>query len=92
MANAQGEPLSIAGQPVELRLALVSGTTVRLSILPRGGRDADLNPDGGLVDFADERRAIAAVAPMKLGQLSVSVSTSASPPRSGWCPAPGSPG
>ena len=77
--NAQGEPLSIAGQPVELRLASVSGNTVRLSILPRGGRDADLNPDGGLVDFADERRAIAAGAPMKLGQLSVSISTSASP-------------
>ena len=77
--NAQGEPLSIAGQPVELRVASVSATTVRLSILPRGGRDADLNPDGGLVDFAEQRRAIAAGAPMKLGQVSVSISTSALP-------------
>ena len=75
-ADAQGEPLSIAGQPVELRLASLSANTLRFSVLPKGGTDADLNRDGGLVQLAEQRRTIAPGAPIKLGQLSVSISTS----------------
>ena len=74
--DAQGEPLSIAGQPVELRLASLSANTLRFSVLPKGGTDADLNRDGGLVQLAEQRRTIAPGAPIKLGQLSVSISTS----------------
>jgi alpha-glucosidase (family GH31 glycosyl hydrolase) len=74
--DAQGEPLTVAGQPVELRLASVSPNTVRFSVLPKGGTDADLNRDGGLVELAGQRRTVTAGAPMKMGQLSVSVATS----------------
>jgi len=74
--DAQGEPLSIAGQPVELRLASLSANTLRFSVLPKGGTDADLNRDGGLVQLAEQRRTIAPGAPIKLGQLSASITTS----------------
>jgi len=74
--DAQGEPLSIAGQPVELRLASLSANTLRFSVLPKGGTDADLNRDGGLVQLAEQRRTIAPGAPVKVGQLSVSITTS----------------
>ena len=40
--DAQGEPLSIAGQPVELRLASLSANTLRFSVLPKDGTDADM--------------------------------------------------
>ena len=75
-SDAQGEPLSIAGQPVELRLASLSANTLRFSVLPKGGTDADLNRDGGLVQLAEQRRTIAPGAPVKVGQLSVSITTS----------------
>ena len=74
--DAQGEPLSIAGQPVELRLASLSANTLRFSVLPKDGTDADLNRDGGLVQLTEQRRTIAAGAPIKLGPLSVSITTS----------------
>jgi alpha-glucosidase (family GH31 glycosyl hydrolase) len=72
--DAQGQTLTIAGQPVELRVSSISPVTVRVSILPKGAPDADLNRDGGLVPFTGQRRTIAGGAPVKMGALSVSVS------------------
>src|SRR5262245_49043214 len=74
--DGQGQPLTIAGQPVELRLAVVSPNTLRFSVLPRAASAADLNRDGGLVDLKEQRRTIAEGTPIKIGQLSVSLSTS----------------
>src|SRR5947207_14482022 len=74
--DAQGQALTIAGQPVELRIASISPVTVRVSILPKGAPDADLNRDGGLVPLTEQRRTIAGAAPVKLGLLTVSVSQS----------------
>jgi alpha-glucosidase (family GH31 glycosyl hydrolase) len=74
-ADAQGQDLVVAGQPVELRIASISAHTVRVSILPRGASPDDLNKDGSLVAFAEQRRAIAAGAPVKLGQLSIAVTS-----------------
>src|SRR5258707_629417 len=71
--DAQGQPLTVGGQPVELRLASISPVTVRVSLLPKGAPDADLNRDGGLVPLTEQRRT-AAAAPVKMGTLSVSVS------------------
>jgi hypothetical protein len=75
-ADVQGRPIVIAGQPVELRLAAISATTLRFSVLPQKSDDAELNRDGALVDFSEQRHAITAGAPMKVGDLSVSISTS----------------
>src|SRR5437016_1987729 len=72
--DAQGQPLTIAGQPVELRIASISPVTVRVSILPRGAPDGDLNRDGGLVPLSEQRRPMAGAAPVKVGALSISVS------------------
>src|SRR5258706_10054489 len=74
--DAQGQPLTIGGQPVELRLASISPVTVRVSILPKGAPDADLNRDGGLVPLTEQRRAVTGAAAVKMGALSVSVSQS----------------
>jgi alpha-glucosidase len=81
--GAQGEDLLVAGQPVELRVASVSPHTVRVSVVPRvvssGGRsgstrrESDLNSDGGLVPFAEQRRAIPRSGTVKAGDLSVAV-------------------
>ena len=75
-AGAQGEPLTVAGQPVELRLTSVSPNTIRFSVLPKGGVDEDLNRDNALVPLEEQRRAIAGGAPLRVGELSVTVSTS----------------
>ena len=74
--DAQGQPLTIAGQAVELRVASISPVTVRISILPKGAPDADLNRDNGLVPLTEQRRTIAGTAPVKVGTLLVSVSES----------------
>src|SRR5258708_6191787 len=73
-ADAQGQPLTIGGQPVELRIASISPVTVRVSILPKGAPDADLNRDGGLAPITAPWRTITGAAPVKLGTLSISVS------------------
>src|SRR6188508_2378353 len=74
--DAQGQPLTIAGQAVELRVASLSPVTVRISVLPRGAPDAELNRDNGLVPLTEQRRTIAGTAPVKVGTLLVSVSRS----------------
>ena len=74
--DAQGQPLTIAGQPVELRIASISPITVRVSLLPKGAPDADLNRDGGLVPLTEQRRTIAGATPVKMGTLSITVSQS----------------
>jgi alpha-glucosidase/alpha-D-xyloside xylohydrolase len=73
--DATGQDLVVAGQPVELRITSVSPTMVRVSVLPKGASDTDLNRDGGLVSFPEQRRAIAGGAPIKAGSLTVTVST-----------------
>ena len=74
--DAQGQPLTIAGQPVELRIASISPVTVRVSLLPKGAPEADLNRDGGLVPLTEQKRTIAGATPVKMGTLSISVSQS----------------
>src|SRR3954452_2728668 len=71
--DAQGQELTVAGQPVELRLASVSPSTVRVSVLPRGGTAADLNRDNALAAFAEQGRTAAPGKPIKAGDLTVAV-------------------
>jgi alpha-glucosidase (family GH31 glycosyl hydrolase) len=71
--DAQGQPLTIAGQAVELRVASISPVTVRISVLPKGAPDADLNRDSGLVPLTEQRRTITGTGPVKVGTLLVSV-------------------
>jgi alpha-glucosidase/alpha-D-xyloside xylohydrolase len=73
--DAAGQDLTIAGQPVELRLASISRSTVRVSVLPRGAAAASLNSDGGLVDFPEQRRTAADGATLTVGDLRVAVAT-----------------
>jgi len=75
-AEAQGQPIVIGGQPVELRLAAISDNTIRFSVVPQNTDDAALNRDGALVDLSEQRRTIASGAPISIGQLSVSISPS----------------
>src|SRR5260221_14594745 len=67
--DAQGQALTIGGQPVELRIASISPVTVRVSILPKGAPDGDLNRDGGLVPLAEQRRTVAGLGGVKTGAL-----------------------
>ena len=72
--DAQGQRLEVAGEPVELRLSSVSANTVRFSVLPAGGDAPDLARDGALAEFTEQRRAIAGAAPIRAGQVTVTVS------------------
>src|SRR5215217_3785699 len=72
-ADAQGQDVTIAGQPVELRVASISAQTIRISIVPRGAPVTDLNKDGGLVQFDEERRSARAGGAVKAGDLTVAV-------------------
>src|SRR5437868_11221692 len=78
--DARGQPLTIAGKPVELRIASISPITVRVSILtnglPKGAPEADLNRDGGLVPLTEQKRTVAGAAPVKVGALTVGVTQS----------------
>jgi alpha-glucosidase (family GH31 glycosyl hydrolase) len=74
--DAEGQELIVAGRPVELRLASISPSTIRLSIVERTGATANLNSDGGLVAFPEQRRTIAGKGPVRFGDLSVTVSPS----------------
>jgi alpha-glucosidase/alpha-D-xyloside xylohydrolase len=69
--SAQGQPLTVGGQPVEVRLSSLSPTTVRLIVTARDV-GATFNPDGALVAL-DERRAPAGPGPHTLGSLQVAV-------------------
>ena len=73
--DAQGQELTVAGQPVELRIASVSPDTVRVSVIPRGAPPGDLNKDGGLVAFDERPRAVVAGRSAKLGNLTVAVTS-----------------
>ena len=74
--DAQGQPLTVAGQPIELRIASISPITVRVSLLPKGASDADLNRDGSVVPLTEQKRTIAGAAPVKMGTLLVTVTQS----------------
>jgi alpha-glucosidase (family GH31 glycosyl hydrolase) len=71
-ADAQGRPLTVAGQPVELRLASLSASTIRISVVPRGGPTA-LNADGALVQFHQTASALPASGRIIAGRMSVHV-------------------
>jgi hypothetical protein len=70
--RGQGTPIEIAGKPVEILVASVSPSTVRLSVIPIGGPGV---PDGGaLVAQAAGTRMGAnreAFAPIRAGNLTV---------------------
>jgi alpha-glucosidase/alpha-D-xyloside xylohydrolase len=73
-AGAQGEPLAVGGTPVEVRLASLSASTVRISMVPRDP-PADVNRDGALTTFT-ELRAASGAGTHTLGDLRASVSGS----------------
>jgi alpha-glucosidase/alpha-D-xyloside xylohydrolase len=70
-ADAQGQALTVAGQPVELRLSSLSPTTVRLLVAAHDPGSA-FNPDGALAAF-DERRVAAGPGIHKIGDLAVTI-------------------
>ena len=72
--DAQGQDLTVAGQPVELRISSLSPSTVRVSVFPRGTTIDQLNADNALIASADGRRVSAAAAKVKAGDLSIAVS------------------
>ena len=73
--DAAGQALTVAGQPVELRLASISPSTIRISVVNRAA-EANLNADGGLVPFAEQRKQAAPAGTTRFGDLSVSVAAS----------------
>ena len=73
-ADAQGQALTVAGQPVEMRLSSISPVTLRLLIAVRDP-GATFNPDGALAVF-DERRIADAAGAHTIGDLRVTVTAS----------------
>ena len=71
--DAQGQDLTVAGQPVELRIASLSPQTVRVSLLPRASAASALNADGALVNFSEEPRASGSTSSISAGDLSLAV-------------------
>src|SRR5262245_24233439 len=74
-ADAQGQPLTAAGKPVELRLASLSPSTIRIAVVPRDDAprdDVELNRDGALTAFT-ERRAPGTAGTHTIGSLRVTV-------------------
>src|SRR4051794_28022652 len=70
--DAQGQPLTVAGKPVELRLSSLSPATMRVVIVARDDAGADLNRDGALATFYDQR--VPATAGVhEIGRLKVTV-------------------
>jgi len=74
--DAEGQALTVAGQPVELRLGSISPSTIRISVVNRTAAEANLNADGGLVPFPEQRRQATPSSPATFGDLSVSVAAS----------------
>ncbi|HEY3884725.1 MAG TPA: TIM-barrel domain-containing protein, partial [Vicinamibacterales bacterium] len=70
-ADAQGRPLMVAGQAVELRLSSVSLSTVRISIVPAGS--TELNPDGALVAFHARPEQVPASGVLRVGNITLNV-------------------
>lgn len=74
-ADAQGRPLTVGQQPVELRLAALSGATMRISVVPRGAAAPALNPDGALVSFHQTAERLPPSGRLRVGAMSVRVTT-----------------
>jgi alpha-glucosidase (family GH31 glycosyl hydrolase) len=70
--RGQRSPIVIAGRPVEIAIASISSSTVRITVLPLDG--PSLQNDGALVPAAEgravERRRVE-LAPVRVGDLSV---------------------
>ena len=71
--DAQGQDLTVAGQPVELRITSLSPQTIRVSLLPRAAAASALNADGALVNFSEETRTAASAASISVGDLKLAV-------------------
>jgi alpha-glucosidase (family GH31 glycosyl hydrolase) len=72
--DAQGQPLTIAGMPAELRISSISPVTIRMSVVPRT-QDVDINHDRALVPLREQRHT-AGSGPVKFGDLTLTVSSS----------------
>src|SRR6185369_382277 len=70
-AGAQGEPLAVGGALVEVWLASLSPSTLRISVVARD-LTADLNRDGALAAF-DETRVPGGTGTKTVGDLRVTV-------------------
>ncbi|HYT76222.1 MAG TPA: TIM-barrel domain-containing protein [Vicinamibacterales bacterium] len=71
--DARGQPITIDGSPVDLRIASLSRSTVRISIDRRAATRASLNPDGALIDSPEQRKDVRPRS-QRLGDLIVAVS------------------
>src|ERR1700750_1854462 len=72
--DAQGQPLTVFGQPAELRLTSVSPNTIRVSVLPWGACAGDLNRDGALANFPEQPKSAIPGTPVKMGDVTVTMS------------------
>src|SRR5262252_5159700 len=72
-ADAQGAPLAVGGAMVEVWLASLSPSTLRISVVARD-LTADLNRDGALTAF-DERRLPGGTGTKSAGDLRVTVTS-----------------
>ena len=71
--SAQGEPLAVGGALVDVRLASISPSTIRISMLAHDLPPPDLNIDGALAPL-DETRVAAGVGSHAVGDFRVAVS------------------
>lgn len=73
--RGQGSPIIVAGRPVEIAVASVSASTVRLTVMPLAGTAALAVPDDGVLVDAARGRPIArrrdVFGPVAAGQLVV---------------------
>ena len=73
--EAAEQRLSIGGRSVELRVTSISPNTVRVVVAPAGASTTSLNADGALVSL-HELRTLRGPSPVKLGEMTVTPSTS----------------
>jgi alpha-glucosidase (family GH31 glycosyl hydrolase) len=72
-ADAQGQPIVIAGRRVTARVASISPNTLRVVVTPAG---ADLNWDGALSGFQQRERTVTSSSKITFGDLTIAPSTS----------------
>jgi alpha-glucosidase/alpha-D-xyloside xylohydrolase len=74
-ADASGQAITLGGRRVTARVASISPHTLRIMVTPGDGL-ANLNWDGALDGFQQRERAVTGGSTIKLGDLSITPSTS----------------
>src|SRR5205085_7171397 len=73
--DAQGQPLTVDGHPVDVLIAALSRHTVRISNDRGDATSTMLNADRGLSEFAQQRKSWSGPGPHKSGDLLVTLSS-----------------